>query len=42
VLKSNGQIAFPKDSRAFQRQKQLLEDENVMVKNGKVSLSKYG
>ena len=41
VLRSNGQIAFPKDSSAFQRQKQLLEDENVIVKNGKVSLSKY-
>lgn len=42
VLRSNGQIAFPKDSSAFQRQKQLLEAENVIVKNGKVSLSKYG
>lgn len=42
VLRSNGQIAFPKDSSAFQRQKQLLEAENVIVKNGKVNLSKYG
>ncbi len=41
VLRSNGQIAFPKDSSAFQRQKQLLEDENVIVKNGKVNMRKH-
>lgn len=41
VLKANGQIAFPHGSDAFQRQKQLLEAENIMVKDGKVNLRKH-
>ena len=42
VLKANGQIAFPKKSAAFQRQKQLLEAEDVVVTNGKINLKVFG
>ena len=42
VLKANGQIAFPPESTAFQRQKQLLETENVVVTNGKINLRVFG
>ena len=42
VLKANGQIAFPQESAAFQRQKQLLEAEGVIVTNGKINLKMFG
>lgn len=42
VLKANGQIAFPQESVAFQRQKQLLEAEDVIVTNGKINLKVFG
>lgn len=42
VLKANGQIAFPQESAAFQRQKQLLEAEGVIVTNGKINLKVFG
>ena len=41
VLKANGQIAFPVETEAFQRQKQCLESEDIIVIHGKVSLSKF-
>jgi methylated-DNA-protein-cysteine methyltransferase-like protein len=41
VLKANGQIAFPIDTEAFQRQKQCLESEGIIVANGRVNLSKF-
>jgi methylated-DNA-protein-cysteine methyltransferase-like protein len=41
VLKANGQIAFPQESAALQRQKQLLEAEDMIVHNGKVNLRKH-
>jgi methylated-DNA-protein-cysteine methyltransferase-like protein len=42
VLKANGQIAFPRESATFQRQKQLLEAEDVIVTNGKINLKVFG
>ncbi len=41
VLKANGQIAFPPNSAAFIRQKQLLELEGVIICNGRVKLSGF-
>lgn len=41
VVKADGQIAFPPDSPAFKRQKQLLEDEDVTVTNGRVKLTEF-
>jgi methylated-DNA-protein-cysteine methyltransferase-like protein len=42
VLKANGQIAFPNGSEAYQRQKGLLEAEEIVVNNGKVNLKRFG
>ncbi|MCM0612600.1 MGMT family protein [Marinobacter sediminum] len=41
VLRSNGQIAFPKGSATFLKQKDLLEQEGVEVANGKVSMRQF-
>ena len=41
VLKANGQIAFPPDSAAFIRQKELLKLEGVTICNGRVKLSDF-
>jgi len=42
VLRSDGKIAFPKDSEAFYRQTELLLAEDVDVKNGRVNLRHFG
>jgi len=46
VLKSNGQIAFPVGTTQFNRQKTLLQDENIEVSlgeaKGKVRLAQFG
>ena len=42
VLRANGQIAFPPESPAYQRQKRLLELEGIPVAHGKVDLSVFG
>ena len=41
VLCSDGRIAFPRDSRHFQMQRERLLSEGVIVENGRVSMSKY-
>ena len=41
VLKSDGQIAFPSHADAWKRQKSLLEDEGVILLNGKVPMRKF-
>ena len=41
IIKSDGSLSFPKDSQSFIMQKQLLEDEGVLVKNGRVDLKKF-
>ncbi|SFM42612.1 MGMT family protein [Marinobacter zhejiangensis] len=42
VIRSNGQIAFPKDSSTFKRQVDLLSEEGVEVVNGRVSMARFG
>ena len=41
VATSNGQLAFPEGTEAYQRQRALLEAEGVVFKNGKVPLKPY-
>jgi len=42
VLKSNGQLAFNKDSQYAERQKEFLQQEDVVVINNRVNLKKFG
>jgi len=42
VLKSSGQLAFEKRSRQAQKQKELLQEEGVVVLNNRVKLKDYG
>jgi methylated-DNA-protein-cysteine methyltransferase-like protein len=41
VLRSNGQIAFPTGSEQSQKQKYLLQQEDVAVFNNRVKLSVF-
>lgn len=41
VINAKGEISFPKDSPAFQRQKALLEADGIVFLNGKVPLRQY-
>ena len=42
VVNAKGEISFPEDSEAYNRQLSLLEKEGVTFKNGKLSLTIYG
>lgn len=42
ILKSNGQLAFDKESKQATRQLELLRDEGVVVLNNRVKLKQYG
>jgi methylated-DNA-protein-cysteine methyltransferase-like protein len=42
VLRSNGQIAFPKGSEQAQLQIGLLQEEDVVVLNHRVKLKEFG
>ncbi|GAA5217903.1 MGMT family protein [Corallincola platygyrae] len=42
VLRSDGKIAFPLGSEAFEKQRVRLLEEGIVVKNGKVSIRNYG
>ena len=42
ILRSSGQIAFPKGSEQGQRQKNLLQGEGVVVLNNRVKLKIFG
>ncbi len=42
VINAQGRISFPKDSPAYQRQKDRLEDEGVVFVKGRVDLARYG
>ncbi|MGQ8364712.1 MGMT family protein [Glaciecola sp. 1036] len=42
ILRSNGQIAFPKGSEHAQRQTGLLQQENVAVFNNRVKMNDFG
>ncbi len=41
VLNAKGEISFPKESPAYQRQREALESEGVVFVGGRVSLSIY-
>ena len=41
ILKSNGQIAFAAGSASAQRQKELLQEEGVVVLNNRVDMKRY-
>ncbi|HTI96696.1 MAG TPA: MGMT family protein [Rudaea sp.] len=42
VLRADGRIAFPAGSRGHREQRALLVDEGVVVRNGRVDLSRFG
>lgn len=42
VIRSNGQIAFPPGSEAYQQQVSRLQADGVKVVNGRVSMSRFG
>lgn len=42
VINAQGKISFPKDSAAYQRQKDLLEAEGVVILKGRIDLDRFG
>lgn len=42
VINSKGKISFPKYSKANKSQRSVLEKENIIFKNDKIDLEKYG
>ncbi|MGB0496621.1 MAG: MGMT family protein [Kangiellaceae bacterium] len=42
ILRSNGQLAFEKGSKNAERQKGLLQQEEVVVLNNRVKLEQFG
>ena len=42
VIRSNGQIAFPIGSEAFETQAQSLREEGVVVVDGRISMKQFG
>ena len=42
VVNAQGKISFPEDSSAWQKQKDLLQDEGVVFLNGKIDLDHFG
>jgi methylated-DNA-protein-cysteine methyltransferase-like protein len=42
VLRADGRIAFPAGSRGHREQRALLLDEGVIVRNGRVDVSRFG
>jgi len=42
VINAQGKISFPPDSSGYRRQKELLENEGVVILNGRVDLDRYG
>jgi methylated-DNA-protein-cysteine methyltransferase-like protein len=42
VLRSDGRIAFPPGSQAAERQKALLQEEDVVVLGNRVKLAEFG
>lgn len=41
VVKSDGKLSFLENSQNFIRQKDLLEAEGIIIKNGRVDLKKF-
>ena len=42
VINAQGEISFPRESGAHQRQKALLQEEGVVFVNGRVDLERFG
>jgi methylated-DNA-protein-cysteine methyltransferase-like protein len=42
VINAQGRISFPEDSDAWQKQKNMLEEEGVVFLEGKVDLDRFG
>lgn len=42
VINVQGKISIPRESRWYQRQKELLQDEGVVLLKGKVDLQRFG
>ena len=42
VVNAQGRISFPADSRAYERQKSLLQEEGVVFLEGRIDLDRYG
>ncbi len=42
VINAQGKISFPADSKGYQQQKSLLENEGVVFLRGKIDLDSYG
>jgi len=42
VINAQGRISFPSDSRNFERQKALLQEEGVVFLDGRVDLERFG
>ncbi len=41
VINSQGKISFPQDSEHFAKQKGFLQEENVVVLNGRIKLKEF-
>ncbi len=42
VINAQGKISFPPDSSGYRRQKELLEEEGVVMLEGRIDLDRYG
>lgn len=42
VINAEGRISFPRGSRQYRRQRELLEAEGISFRNGRLSLADYG
>lgn len=42
ILRSSGELAFPAGSAAWERQRDRLEAEGVVLVGGRVNLARYG
>ncbi len=41
VINASGKISLPEDSPGFERQKKRLQEEDVVVTNGRISLRQF-
>jgi len=42
VINARGRLSLPKATGAYQRQKRRLEEEGIIILNGRVDLSRFG
>jgi methylated-DNA-protein-cysteine methyltransferase-like protein len=41
VINANGKISMPRESLGFDRQKERLQEEDVVVTNGRIDLKEF-